>query len=150
MIASTTIRVRYKDTDCMKVVYYGNYLTYFEVGRVEYLRQQGLGMADIDQKVHLPVVEAHVKFVKAARLDDLLDVRCWVAERRRASFRFAYEICDHAGETVASGWTVHACWDPLTSRMIGIPPWLQEAMPVADPPGRTVYNQGPPEPSDLR
>ncbi|MBI1962555.1 MAG: hypothetical protein HYS37_04195, partial [Candidatus Rokubacteria bacterium] len=41
IVASTKLRVRYKDTDCMKVVYYGNYLTYFEVGRVEFLRQQG-------------------------------------------------------------------------------------------------------------
>ena len=44
----------------MKVVYYGNYLTYFEVGRVEFLRQQGLAMSQVDQKIHLPVVEALV------------------------------------------------------------------------------------------
>jgi acyl-CoA thioester hydrolase len=135
MITSTSIRVRYKDTDCMKVVYYGNYLTYFEVGRVEYLRQHGLAMSDVDQKVHMPVVEASVKFVKAARLDDLLEIRCWVSERKRASFRFAYEIRNEAGDTVASGWTLHACWDPATSRVMGIPSWLQDVMPVvAEPP----------------
>src|ERR687891_388905 len=134
MIASTTIRVRYKDTDCMKVVYYGNYLTYFEVGRVEYLRQHGLPMSDVDEKVHMPVVEAHVRFVKAARLDDLLHVRCWVSDLRRASFRFAYEIRTDAGDTVATGWTHHACWDPATSRMIAVPPWLREVMPVVEEP----------------
>ena len=80
----------------MKVVYYGNYLTYFEVGRVEFLRQQGLPMSEVDQKVHLPVVEATVRYVRPARLDDLLDVRCWVSERRRASFRFGYEIRNEA------------------------------------------------------
>src|SRR2546426_7213380 len=58
---STKIRVRYKDTDCMQIVYYGNYLTYFEVGRVEFLRAQGLPMSDVDRKVHLPVVEAVVR-----------------------------------------------------------------------------------------
>jgi acyl-CoA thioester hydrolase len=73
----------------MKVVYYGNYLTYFEVGRVEFLRQQGLAMSHVDTQIHLPVVEAVVRFRKPARLDDLLEVRCWVSERRRASFRFA-------------------------------------------------------------
>ena len=135
MIASTSIRVRYKDTDCMKVVYYGNYLTYFEVGRVEYLRQHGLPMSDVDEKVHMPVVEAHVRFVKAARLDDLLHVRCWVSELRRASFRFAYEIRTDAGDTAATGWTHHACWDPATSRMIAVPPWLREVMPVVEEPG---------------
>ena len=88
MIATTKIRVRYKDTDCMKVVYYGNYLTYFEVGRVEYLRQHGLAMSEVDRRVHLPVVEAVVRYAKPARLDDLLEVRCWVSERKRASFRF--------------------------------------------------------------
>src|SRR5499426_983547 len=105
VVASTSIRVRYKDTDCMKVVYYGNYLTYFEVGRVEFLRQQGLDMSDVDQRVHLPVVEAVVRFRKPARLDDLLDVRCWISERKRASFRFTYEILNEVGEAVATGST---------------------------------------------
>lgn len=130
MISSTTIRVRYKDTDCMKVVYYGNYFTYFEVGRVEFLRQQGIPISEVDQKVHLPVVEAGVRYVRPARLDDLLEVRCWVSERKRASFRFAYEILSEAGEPVATGFTLHACWDPATSKMIAVPPWLQAIMPI--------------------
>ena len=95
----------------MKVVYYGNYLTYFEVGRVEFLRQQGLAMSEVDRRIHLPVVEALVRYRKPARLDDLLEVRCWVSERRRASFRFAYEILDEEGDPVATGSTLHACLD---------------------------------------
>jgi acyl-CoA thioester hydrolase len=134
IVASTKLRVRYKDTDCMKVVYYGNYLTYFEVGRVEFLRQQGFPMSEVDQKVHLPVVEAAVKYLRPARLDELLEVRCWVSERKRASFRFAYEIVNEAGATVATGATLHACWDPATSRMVALPPWLQAITAVA--PGR--------------
>ena len=114
----------------MKVVYYGNYLTYFEVGRVEFLRQQGLAMSDVDQRVHLPVVEALVRFRKPARLDDLLEVRCWVSECKRASFRFGYEIRNEAGDAVATGSTLHACLDPATSAMVAVPPWLQERMPV--------------------
>ncbi len=130
MIATTTLRVRYKDTDCMKVAYYGNYLTWFEVGRVEFLRLQGIPISEVDQKVHLPVVEALVRYVRPARLDELLEVRCWVSERKRASFRFAYEIRNVAGETVATGSTLHACWDPATSKMVAVPPWLQAIMPV--------------------
>ena len=130
VVASTSIRVRYKDTDCMKVVYYGNYLTYFEVGRVEFLRQQGLDMSDVDQRVHLPVVEALVRYRKPARLDDLLEVRCWISERKRASFRFAYEILNEAGEAVATGSTLHACQDPATSALVAVPSWLRERMPV--------------------
>jgi acyl-CoA thioester hydrolase len=131
MIASTRVRVRYKDTDCMQVVYYGNYLTYFEVGRVEFLRQNGLAMSDVDQKVHLPVVEATVRYVKPAHLDELLDVRCWISERKRASFRFAYEIVDEKGDRIATGATLHACWDPATSRMIAVPDWLAAVMAVS-------------------
>jgi acyl-CoA thioester hydrolase len=115
----------------MKVVYYGNYLTYFEVGRVEFLRQHGLPMSEIDAKIHLPVVEATVRYVRPARLDDLLDVRCWVSERKRASFRFEYEIRNEAGEVVATGTTQHACWDPGTSKLIAVPAWLRAIMPVA-------------------
>ena len=114
----------------MKVVYYGNYLTYFEVGRVEFLRQNGLAMSDVDQKVHLPVAEAIVRYVRPAHLDDLLEVRCWIAERKRASFRFAYELVNEKGERVATGSTLHACWDPATSKMIAVPDWLSAVMPV--------------------
>jgi acyl-CoA thioesterase FadM len=68
--------------------------------------------------------------VKPARLDDLLEARVWISERRRASFRFGYELVNEAGETVATGSTLHACWDPVTSRMVAVPGWLQAIMPV--------------------
>jgi len=132
MPSVTRIRVRYKDTDTMSVVYYGNYLTYFEVGRVEYLRDRGLPMSQVDERIHMPVVEAHVKYVKPARLDDLLEVTSRVSERRRASFTFSYDIRNDARELVATGYTRHACWDPATSRMIPVPDWLKEIMPDAD------------------
>lgn len=136
MIARTQIRVRYAETDCMKIVYYSNYLVYFEVGRVEYLRQAGLAMSEIDQKIHMPVVEAFVKYLRPARLDDLLDLDCWVSERRRASFRFDYALRDPAGDSVATGHTLHACWDPTTGKMIAIPPWLGALIPVVSGGGK--------------
>ena len=115
----------------MKVVYYDHYLTYFEVGRVEYLRQQGMTIAEIDGRLHMPVVEARVRYVKPARLDDLLEVRCWISERKRASFTFGYEIVSEAGDMIATGSTLHACVDPATGKMVGVPAWLQAIMPVA-------------------
>ena len=138
-VGETTIRVRYAETDTMGVVYYGNYLTYFEVGRVEFLRQNGLPMSEVDRKVHMPVVEAAVRYVKPARLDDLLRVRCWVSERKRASFLFHYDV-RHAetGELVATGHTRHACWHPETARVIAIPEWLA---------GLLVPTAGEPPPS---
>ncbi len=134
-VAVTHVRVRYKDTDTMQVVYYGNYLTYFEVGRVEYLRQHDRPISEVNTKLHMPVVEAFVKYIKPARLDDLLEIRCWISQKKRASFRFEYEVRNDAGEPLASGYTLHACWDPVTNRMTAIPEWLQSAM--------TVYNPSP-------
>jgi acyl-CoA thioester hydrolase len=72
-----------------------------------------------------------VRYVKPARLDDLLRVRCWISEKKRASFVFRYDI--RQGETdepVATGETRHACWNPETQRMIAIPEWLE---PLLDP-----------------
>ncbi len=132
MPSLTHIRVRYKDTDTMSVVYYGNYLTYFEVGRVEYLREKSLPMSLVNQRIHMPVVEAFVKYVKPAKLDDLLEVVSRVSERRRASFTFSYEIRNESRELVATGFTRHACWDPATAKMIALPDWLKEIMPDAD------------------
>ena len=116
----------------MSVVYYGNYLTYFEVARVEYLRQRDLPMYEVDKRIHMPVVEAFVKYVKPAKLDDLLEVSSRVSERKRASFTFSYEIRNEAKELVATGFTRHACWDPATAKMIALPDWLKEIMPDAD------------------
>jgi acyl-CoA thioester hydrolase len=132
MPSITQIRVRYKDTDTMSVVYYGNYLTYFEVGRVEYLRQNGLPMSLVNTRIHMPVVEAFVKYLKPAKLDDLLEVSSRVSLRKRASFTFSYEIRNEAKELVATGFTRHACWDPATAKMIALPDWLKEIMPDAD------------------
>ncbi len=132
MPSVTHIRVRYKDTDTMSVVYYGNYLTYFEVARVEYLRERGLPISEVNKRIHMPVVEAYVKYLKPARLDDLLELTSRVSERKRASFTFSYVIRSEAKELLATGFTRHACWDPVTSRMIAIPDWLKQSMPDAD------------------
>jgi acyl-CoA thioester hydrolase len=79
----------------------------------------------------MPVVEASVRYVKPARLDDLLLVQCWISERKRASFVFRYDI-RHAetGDAIATGETRHACWNPETQRMIAIPEWLE---PLLEP-----------------
>lgn len=132
MVVITQVRVRYKDTDCMKIVYYGNYLTYFEVGRVEFLRQHGHPISDVDPKVHIPVVEATVKYLKPARLDDLLEVRCWISDRRRASFTFSYEVAHaESGELVVTGETRHACVDPRSQKVTEIPDWLKKVLSEA-------------------
>ena len=134
MTSETKIRVRYAETDTMGVVYYSNYLVYMEVGRVEYLRQHGYAMSDVNQKVLLPVVETSCRYLKAAALDDLLSVRTRIMERKRMSFTFGYEIANaESGDLVASGHTRHACWDPTSKTVIPIPDWLQAILTVGGP-----------------
>ncbi len=61
MPSATTVRVRYKDTDTMSVVYYGNYLTYFAVAWVEYLRERGLPISQVDKRVHLLEIDRQLE-----------------------------------------------------------------------------------------
>jgi acyl-CoA thioester hydrolase len=132
MPSITNIRVRFEDTEATSVVYYGNYLTYFAVAWVEYLRERGLPISEVNKRVHLPVVEVLVRYLKPALLDDLLEVTSRVGERKRASFTFIYEIKNEAREVVATGYTRHVCLDPANAKMIALPDWLKESMPDAD------------------
>ena len=109
----TQIRVIYGDTDQMGVVYYANYLRFFEAGRNEFIRARGLRYRDFEVRfgLVLPVAEAGVKYVEAARYDDLVSVETTLAEVRRASARFTYRLL-REGDLLATGFTLHACVDP--------------------------------------
>src|SRR4030095_2197956 len=88
------VRVIYGDTDQMGMVYYGNYLRYFEIARNEFLRQAGARSRECEKPPGpmLPVVEAHVRYRKPARYDDELAIYAAIPEVRGASARFVYEI----------------------------------------------------------
>jgi len=104
------IRVIYGDTDQMGVVYYANYLRWFEAGRTEFLRAKGLSYSDFEahEKLILPVVEVGVSYRQPARYDDLVAVETRLAEARRASARFEYDV-RRGPDLLATGFTVHAC-----------------------------------------
>ena len=120
------LRVRYAETDAAGVVYYGNYLTYFEVARVELLRALGLPITELEERgVLLPVVEARVKYLRPARLDDLLDVSLGIQSVGPASFVCDYEIARH-GLLLATGWTRLAVCERDSGRCVPMPPWLRE------------------------
>jgi acyl-CoA thioester hydrolase len=109
-MVTTSIRVIYGDSDQMGVVYYANYLRFFEAGRNEFIRAKGLRYRDFEERhgLVLPVAEASVKYLAPARYDDLLEVEVTLAEARRASARFTYRVL-RDGEVLATGHTVHAC-----------------------------------------
>lgn len=108
--SETVARVRYKDTDQMGMVYYGNYFTFFEIGRVEYMRERGVSYKQMEREddSYIVVTEARCRYLRPARYDDLLRIRTRVSEARRRSLRFAYEILRHdGGEMLATGETLH-------------------------------------------
>lgn len=108
----TQIRIRYKDTDRMGVVYYGNYLTFFEVGRSELMREMGFAYAEVEADGYILVVtEANAKYRANVGYDSLVTVKTKIAEMKHASMRFEYEVVDENGKLLVSGHTAHACLD---------------------------------------
>ena len=119
-VVSPEVRVRYADTDRMGYAYYANYLVWFEVGRNEWMRAQGLPYVDVEADGYiLPVVSADVKYHRPALYDDLLRVETQVAPQGRAQVRFSYEV-RRDQELVVTGSTVHVCTTPQ-GRVLRLP-----------------------------
>ena len=107
---STRVRVRYADTDQMGVVYYANYLVWFEIGRTEWLRDAGWNYRDMEETgISLPVIEAHCVYRQPARYDDEIEIRATASALTAARLRFDYQaVRTSDGTLVAEGHTVHA------------------------------------------
>lgn len=124
----TRIRVIYGDTDQMGIVYYANYLRFFEAGRSEFLRAKGMRYRDLEarHRVRLPVTEALVSYRAPARYEDLITVETSLSQLRRVSARFTYRI-HRDGALLATGHTAHACVDE-EGRLVRLPPELTSAL----------------------
>jgi acyl-CoA thioester hydrolase len=109
----TMYRVIYGDTDQMGVVYYANYLRWFERGRSEFLRQIGLPYSSIEQQgYNFPVVEVSCRYAQSARYDDVVRIETELSEIGRAALSFVYRILrDSDGAVLATGTTRHASVD---------------------------------------
>ena len=122
------IRVIFGDTDQMGVVYYANYLRYFESARAAYWRGLGRSYKDLEAwGVALPVVEAHCDYRRPAYYEDVLVVEVWVSQLRSASLRFAYRVV-RGTELLADGMTRHAVLG-RDGRPRALPPALRDAIP---------------------
>lgn len=98
IVSAIKIRVRYGETDRMGFVYYGNYATYFEVARVELLRELGISYKVLeDSGISLPVVDFKIKYIKPAYYDDLLTVKTTVATLPSTRIHFSYETFNGEG-----------------------------------------------------
>jgi acyl-CoA thioester hydrolase len=111
---TTTTRVIYGDTDNMGVVYYANYLRWFEIGRNELLRQMGLTYKAIEKEgFFMPVSEAFCKYLAPARYDDSIHIETTLDSGTKAGMKFHYRILNaDTQDVLAEGSTRHACVTP--------------------------------------
>jgi acyl-CoA thioester hydrolase len=121
--SEVNIRVRYAETDPMNVVYHGNYAQYFEVGRVEAIRQLGLSYKDVENLgIIMPVVEWSARFLRAARYDDLLTIRTtlehWPTDHR---MKFVQEVLDEGGRLLTTGKVLLYFMKAATMEKTGMP-----------------------------
>ncbi len=119
-VYETRLRVRYAETDQMGVVYHSNYIIWFEVGRVEMLRQLGFTYREMEQQdgTNLAVVEVRCRFKMPALYDDLVMIRTRLLNVRDSLLHFGYEIArDVDGTLLAEGETVHLVVDSDFKRM---------------------------------
>ena len=106
------IRVRYEETDQMGVVYYGNYFTWFEVGRTELFRDLGIPYRSFEERgILLPVTEAECKYKSSAKYDDLVTIKTCISRLRPSKINFYYQIISQEGRVLAYGSTGHAFVD---------------------------------------
>lgn len=104
--ASTQVRVRYAETDQMAYVYYGNYATYYEIARVETLRQLGFNYKKLEQEgIMMPVRDLHSEFHKPATYDELLNIEVTIPTLPSARMIFEYKITNEENQLVNTGKT---------------------------------------------
>jgi acyl-CoA thioester hydrolase len=102
----TKIRIRYGETDQMGYVYYGNYAQFFEIGRVEMLRSLGISYKSMeDEGIMLPVLDFSVKYIKAAKYDDLITIKTMLNSLPSARIKFTYEIRNEADDLLTTAET---------------------------------------------
>ena len=113
LTGSTTIRVRYAETDQMGIAWHGEYLAWFEVGRTDLLRGCGCTYRDLEaQGLRLPVIEVQARFLRPALYDDVLEIRTRLTDLRKVRVTFAYEVFREGTEgPLATGSTSHAALD---------------------------------------
>ncbi|HEY1766989.1 MAG TPA: thioesterase family protein [Terracidiphilus sp.] len=134
MPVTTQVRVRYAETDQMGIVYYANYLVWFELGRVELLRSLGLTYSQLESShsLILPVVDAHCRYRAPARYDDEILIETTPSLLRGSVLKFAYRILRKAPqggehELLAEGDTVHVVCDAQLRRK-PLPPAYEIAL----------------------
>lgn len=122
------IQVRYAETDAQRVVYHGNYLIWFEVGRTAYCERAGYPYPRMEAEGILIIVsEVRVKYRKSCRYGDVVTIRTRMGEQKSRGCSFLYEVVLPDGSIAAEGETHHLFVQAATSRTCSVPPGIREA-----------------------
>ncbi len=120
--AETQIRVRYAETDQMGYVYYGHYAMYYEVARVEAMRQMGFSYRKLEEMgIMMPVLDSNIKYLKPAHYDELLTIKVIIPVMPTAKMNFTYEITNEKGELINQGETTLAFINMENGRPMRLP-----------------------------
>lgn len=122
-IKETKIRVRYGETDQMGYVYYGNYPLYYEVGRVEALREVGIIYKNMENtfNIIMPVMSMEVKYLRPAKYDDLLTVRTSIRKMPCSDIVFYFEIYNEEYKLLNTGQVKLCFVDITTNKRVNLP-----------------------------
>ena len=124
-----SLRVRYRETDQMKYVYYGNYAEYLEVARVELFRSLGMPYSEIEKRgIWLPVSSLNIKYLKPAFYDQKLTIHTSIRKKPQVRIEFEYEIYNEADEKITEASTTLYFYDAERKKTITCPPFLQEVI----------------------
>jgi len=127
--SETSIRVRYGETDQMAYVYYGNYAMYYEVARVEALRQLGVTYKELEASgIMMPVLENHSKFQGPARYDELLRIITTIREKPTVKIKFEYEIVNEQNKLINQGETILVFIDIKTGKPCRTPEMMSNVL----------------------
>ncbi|HEX8270734.1 MAG TPA: thioesterase family protein [Flavobacterium sp.] len=123
------VRVRYSETDQMGVVYHGNYVPYFEIGRVEWLRNQGISYKSLEERgVALPIVSMTINYKKPAKYDDLLIVKTRFKSQASVKIEFECEIVSEQNELLTTAHFLLVFVDVKTGRPITPPDYINDIL----------------------
>ena len=128
--SESKLRVRYGETDQMGYVYYGVYAQYYEVGRVDAMRQLGFSYKDIEANgILMPVVEFIVNYKKPAFYDDEITIITYIKKKPEGlKIIFDYECYNSKKELLNTGKVTLVCVDKLTQKMVKLPNWFNKAL----------------------
>ncbi|MCF8218792.1 MAG: acyl-CoA thioesterase [Bacteroidales bacterium] len=128
-ISYTTVRTRYADVDQMGFVYYGNYATYYEVGRAAAMREIGTSYKEMEEKgIIMPVLSMTCQYKKPAHYDELLTVKTIVKGIPKARMEFNYEIFNEKDELLNKGETTLVFLSKASNRPVRIPSWFEDKL----------------------